>query len=196
MLEIGQRVDAKAGADPLFRLSPEHLLRHVVILGASGSGKTVASKVLIEEMLRAGVPAIVVDPQGDLASLAIPGDPADVSRHGVPDATAREVLGRAEVVIWTPGSEAGIPLGLSPLSLTGLPDDPDARAETLSVAARAVVSLLGINLEKEEGKSAEAAVVLCLEDALTRGQPLAGFEGLANALAAPTTALATRLSGV
>lgn len=196
MLNLGQRVGAPAGTDAPFLMRPENLLRHAVLLGGSGSGKTVASKVLVEEMLREGIPSIVVDPQGDLASLAIPGDAADVAQHGVPDATAREVLGRAEVVVWTPGSEAGIPLGLAPLSLADLPADADERSETLSVAARAVVSLLGLNLEKDEGKSAEAASVLCLEDAAARGAALTGFDGLAEALTKPSAALAARLDGV
>src|SRR5581483_10270091 len=118
MLTLGQRTGA--GGQP-FRFPADVLLRHAVLLGASGSGKTVASKVLIEEMIREGIPSIVVDPQGDLASLAMPGDPAEAKAKGLDDDTAREVLGRAEVVVWTPGSEAGIPLGLSPLSLAGLP---------------------------------------------------------------------------
>jgi hypothetical protein len=196
MLTLGKRVDASPGADATFRIAPEVLLRHAVFLGASGSGKTVASKVLVEEMLRSGIPAILVDPQGDLASLAIPGDPAELVRHGVPDDVAREVHARAEVVIWTPGSEAGIPLGLSPLSLAGLPADPDGRSEALGLAARAVCNLLGLNMEKEEGKSAEASIVLCLEDAAARGIDVGGFEGLATMLGAPPTALATRLAGV
>lgn len=196
MLTLGRRVDASPGADATFKMAPEVLLRHAVLLGASGSGKTVASKVLVEEMVRTGVPAILVDPQGDLASLAIPGDPAELVRRGVPDDVAREVHSRAEVVIWTPGSDAGIPLGLSPLTLAGLPTDPDGRSEALGLAARAVCNLLGLNMEKDEGKSAEASIVLCLEDAAARGVDLGGFEGLAGTLGAPPTALATRLAGV
>src|SRR5579871_6636558 len=131
MLHLGTRVQAPPGTDARFLVPPDALLRHAVFLGASGSGKTVASKVLIEEMLRSGVPSIVIDPQGDLASLALPGDPAERAQHGVPDDIAREVLARAEVVIWTPGSDAGIPLGLSPLSLASLPEDKDARSEAI-----------------------------------------------------------------
>ncbi|MBI3723287.1 DUF853 family protein [bacterium] len=196
MLHLGTRVSAPPGTDARFLVPPEVLLRHAVFLGASGSGKTVASKVLVEEMLRSGVPSIVVDPQGDLASLALPGDAAELARHGVPDEIAREVHARAEVVIWTPGSEAGIPLGLSPLTLAELPEESDARTETIGLAARAVVSLVGMNLEKEDGKSAEAAVVLCLEDAHARGDDVRGFEGLARVLTEPTAALAARLDGV
>ncbi len=193
MLTLGQRVGAGGTA---YQFPPEVLLRHAVLLGASGSGKTVASKVLIEEMIREGIPSIVVDPQGDLASLAIPGDPATAKQKGLPDDTAREVLGRAEVVVWTPGSEAGIPLGLSPLSLAGLPTDADGRSEALGLAARAVCNLLGLDVEKDAGKSAEAAIVLCLEDALAERGDIGGFEGLAQVLSQPPVHLATKLSGV
>lgn len=55
-------------------LSSRILQRHFGCFGSSGSGKTVASKVLIEELVRNGVPVIAFDPQGDIASLAIPGD--------------------------------------------------------------------------------------------------------------------------
>src|SRR5581483_1719873 len=193
MLTLGQRTGA--GGQP-FRFPPDVLLRHAVLLGASGSGKTVASKVLIEEMIRQGIPSIVVDPQGDLASLALPGDPAQAKQRGLEDDVAREVLARSEVVIWTPGSDAGVPLGLSPLSLAGLPEDADGRAEALGLAARAVCNLLGLDVEKDAGKSAEAAIVLCLEDALSERGDIGGFEGLASVLAAPPVHLATRLSGV
>ena len=50
---------------------PLHILqRHLGCFGSSGSGKTVASKVIIEELGMIGVPVIAFDPQGDIASLA------------------------------------------------------------------------------------------------------------------------------
>src|SRR5689334_16135414 len=103
MLNLGHRVGA---GDVAFRIAPEVLLRHAVLLGASGSGKTVASKVLVEEAIRSGIPSIVVDPQGDLASLAMPGDAGAAKQKGLPDDAAREILARADVVVWTPGSDA------------------------------------------------------------------------------------------
>jgi hypothetical protein len=45
-------------------------------LGSSGSGKTVFCKVLVEEAALRGVPVIAIDPQGDLASLALALAPA------------------------------------------------------------------------------------------------------------------------
>ena len=47
-------------------IHPKVFLRHAVSLGATGSGKTVLGKVLIEEMLLQGYSAVLIDPQGDL----------------------------------------------------------------------------------------------------------------------------------
>ena len=52
-------------------LTIKTLQRHFACFGSSGSGKTVASKVLMEELARQGIPIIAFDPQGDIASLAL-----------------------------------------------------------------------------------------------------------------------------
>ena len=44
---------------------------HGVIVGMTGSGKTGLGIVLIEEALRAGVPALLIDPKGDLGNLCL-----------------------------------------------------------------------------------------------------------------------------
>ncbi|MGB7983436.1 MAG: DUF87 domain-containing protein [Candidatus Nanopelagicales bacterium] len=49
----------------------EDLSTHAVIVGMTGSGKTGLGVVLIEECLRAGVPALLIDPKGDLTNLAL-----------------------------------------------------------------------------------------------------------------------------
>ena len=52
--------------------------------GSTGSGKTVLSKVVIEEAAVEGIPVIAFDPQGDIASLMLPGDPKQLqSKNGV-----------------------------------------------------------------------------------------------------------------
>ena len=43
------------------------------MLGSTGSGKTVAAKILIEEATISGIPSVIIDPQGDLARLALMG---------------------------------------------------------------------------------------------------------------------------
>lgn len=43
-------------------LPDDALLRHVVILGVTGAGKTVLAKAFLKEAVHAGVPVIAVDP--------------------------------------------------------------------------------------------------------------------------------------
>lgn len=58
----------KAGScDALLR--PEMLARHVFVGGTTGSGKSFATSVLIEELARLKIPAIIIDSQGEYAPL-------------------------------------------------------------------------------------------------------------------------------
>jgi hypothetical protein len=47
------------------------LTTHGVIVGMTGSGKTGLGVVLIEEALSAGIPALLIDPKGDLTNLCL-----------------------------------------------------------------------------------------------------------------------------
>ena len=71
-LYIGKQVDPKKGSlgSPL-ELDPSDLLTHGLIVGMTGSGKTGLAIVLLEELLRQGVPVIAIDPKGDLANLLL-----------------------------------------------------------------------------------------------------------------------------
>ena len=69
-LWLGQRRTAAAAPDGVairITVPAAALLRHMLALGSSGSGKTVLSKVVVEECARQGVAAICIDPQGDIA---------------------------------------------------------------------------------------------------------------------------------
>ena len=52
--------------------------RHFMALGASGSGKTVLCKCVMEEAVRNDIPLIIVDPQGDISSLALKGNSEEI----------------------------------------------------------------------------------------------------------------------
>jgi len=56
--------------------------RHFMALGGSGSGKTVLCKCVIEEAVRNNIPVLIIDPQGDISSLAIKGNPEELEEHG------------------------------------------------------------------------------------------------------------------
>jgi hypothetical protein len=72
-LFLGGRVDPASGEriDDDVRIKTDELTTHGVIVGMTGSGKTGLGVVLIEEVLRAGLPALLIDPKGDLTNLAL-----------------------------------------------------------------------------------------------------------------------------
>ena len=70
-IPLGHRLIGGAAERPV--ALPLHLLsRHTAVLAGAGSGKTVLLRRIIEEAALLGVPAIVLDPNNDLARL---GDP-------------------------------------------------------------------------------------------------------------------------
>ena len=56
---------------PRSSLPTSDFTTHGVIVGMTGSGKTGLGVVLIEEVLRPGVPCLLIDPKGDLTNLCL-----------------------------------------------------------------------------------------------------------------------------
>src|SRR6266702_3821004 len=153
-LQLGTDPEAKTPVE----LPEDALLRHVVILGATGAGKTVLAKAFLEEAVRAGVPVIAVDPQGDLASLALAHTDASAKEHPADPEVVEEYWSRAAVSILTPGSTRGTPVGLNPLK-----SPPDAaalqtkqeraslvrRAQSMTVGAKGLLFTAGPALDVE-----------------------------------------------
>ena len=73
----------KTKDDQPVELSVKSMQRHFACFGSSGSGKTVASKVLVEEFARQNIPVIAFDPQGDIASLAANADFNSLTEYGM-----------------------------------------------------------------------------------------------------------------
>ncbi|MBK9166362.1 MAG: ATP-binding protein [Bryobacterales bacterium] len=173
---------ARQGLDGLLLYDSKDLLTHAVCFGMTGSGKTGLCTVLLEEAAIDGIPAIVIDPKGDLGNLLLtfpdlnPADfepwvdEAEARRQGMDTAGYaarqaarwREGLGRwgqdggriarlreaADFAIYTPGSEAGIPVSVLQ-SFAAPPastlEDREALRDRVNATATALLSLLGID---------------------------------------------------
>lgn len=133
-------------------LDPGILLRHMLALGSSGSGKTVLSKAVVEEMIRKGIPAICVDPQGDLCSLGIDGKPDDLQKHNVDTSLAADYADRADVVVFTPAGEQGVPLIADPLQMELTHANSRERTQAITAMATQLVALLGYDLDSDDGE--------------------------------------------
>ncbi|WFE67293.1 ATP-binding protein [Micromonospora sp. WMMD714] len=116
-------------------LSLEALRKHTTIFAGSGSGKTVLIRRILEECALAGVSAIVLDPNNDLARL---GDewPEPPSDWRAGDAEkARDYLTGTDVRVWTPRRSSGRPLSFQPLpDFRSVLDDPDEFHEAVEAA--------------------------------------------------------------
>ena len=151
-------------AEGTLELSTKVLQRHFACFGSSGSGKTVACKVMIEELARNGIPIIAFDPQGDIASLAILEDEEKLKDKSLDPAIRSEMAENVEVVIWTPASSKGIPLSINPLQFDGLEKlSSEDQERYLSSTAKNIVSLIGYDLETDDGKSAESILSILLQ---------------------------------
>ncbi|MBM3126140.1 MAG: ATP-binding protein, partial [Chloroflexi bacterium] len=70
---LGRLFDAKSGklsSKPL-EYDPADLTTHAVVTGMTGSGKTGLCIALLEEAALQGIPAIIIDPKGDLTNLLL-----------------------------------------------------------------------------------------------------------------------------
>jgi len=70
---LGKIFDSKAAklTDAKLQYDPADLTTHAVVTGMTGSGKTGLCISLLEEAALQGVPAIIIDPKGDLTNLLL-----------------------------------------------------------------------------------------------------------------------------
>ncbi|MBP7275641.1 MAG: DUF87 domain-containing protein [Kiritimatiellae bacterium] len=70
---LGKEFDPAAGAanDHLILYDAKDLTTHATIVGMTGSGKTGLALALLEEAAIDGIPAILIDPKGDLGNLLL-----------------------------------------------------------------------------------------------------------------------------
>jgi hypothetical protein len=217
---IGRGYDAEQDAlagEPLMYDSRD-LATHAFCVGMTGSGKTGLCISLLEEAALDGIPALVIDPKGDIPNLMLtfPGltaaefqpwiDPAEAARKGTTaEALAagtaeawknglaewgedgdriRRFREAADIAIYTPGSDAGLPLSIL-RSFAPPPPGTDAGAtrERISAAVAGLLGLVGIAADPLRNRE---HILLCaiVDAAWSRGQAL-DLAGLIGAIQKP-----------
>ena len=183
---LGKEYDLDAGeiTDELVMYDARDLTTHAVCVGMTGSGKTGLCIDLLEEAAIDNVPAIIIDPKGDITNLLLtfpelrPEDfepwvnvddarrknmsvsdyaskIADTWRNGLagwdegPE-RIRMLKNSAEFVIYTPGSDAGMPVSiLASLRAPGLSwdDNEEVLREQIQGTASALLGLVDIDAD-------------------------------------------------
>jgi hypothetical protein len=184
------------------------LVTHAVCVGMTGSGKTGLCLGLLEEAAIDGIPAIVIDPKGDLANLMLtfpqlrgedfapwineddarkkglsPGDFANqqaelwekgLSEWGQSGERIQKLKDAAEFVIYTPGSNAGVPVSI--MKSFAAPsqeilDDVEQMRDRVSTTTTSLLGLIGV--EADPIKSREHILLsTILDQAWRKGQDL------------------------
>jgi hypothetical protein len=183
---LGREYDPATNAlrDALVLYDSKDLTTHAVCVGMTGSGKTGLCLSLLEEAAIDGVPAICIDPKGDLGNLLLtfpelaPADfeswvdGGEAQRKGVsvPELAAQtaahwkkglaewgqepariaKLRAAADVAIYTPGAETGLPLSVlrsfAPPAAALLADAGAVRDRVGSVVS-GLLSLLGLDAD-------------------------------------------------
>ena len=179
------------------KMSLKTLQRHFGCFGSSGSGKTVMSKVLVEELARNGIPVIAFDPQGDIASLALLADTDTLAKNGTDQAIRDDFAEKVEVVVWTPASSKGLPICINPLQFGNLDDlSSEDRTRYFSSIAINIASLVGYDLDSDDGKSAEAILSVLFEHEHSHGRILHNFSDVVKILQELPESIAETVSAV
>ena len=179
------------------KMSLKTLQRHFGCFGSSGSGKTVMSKVLVEELARNGIPVIAFDPQGDIASLALLADTDALAKNGTDQAIRDDFAEKVEVVVWTPASSKGLPICINPLQFGNLEDSSsEDRTRYFSSIAINIASLVGYDLDSDDGKSAEAILSVLFEHEHSHGRILHNFSDVVKILQELPESIAETVSAV
>ena len=183
---LGRKYDLNQAkpTDDLILYDAKDLTTHAVCVGMTGSGKTGLCLALLEEAAIDGIPAIVIDPKGDIGNLLLTFpqlqpedfqpwiDPGEAMRQGIdPPTLAAKTAERwknglaewgqqperiarlresADIVIYTPGSSAGLPLTVL-RSFKAPPaavrDNGEAFRDSLQSAASGLLGLMGIDAD-------------------------------------------------
>ncbi len=188
---LGKQYDVseKRLLDRLLMYDPRDLTTHAVCIGMTGSGKTGLCIDLLEEAAIDKVPALIIDPKGDMTNLLLsfpelrPEDfrpwinADDARRKGLTEEAfaaqqaelwrdglakwgqdgdrIRKLHEAADFVIYTPGSDAGVPVSILQ-SFSAPPLDWETEAELLREriqgAVSALLGLVGIDADPVQSR--------------------------------------------
>jgi hypothetical protein len=205
---LGGVIDPTTGerTEDAVRYDPGDLTTHGVIVGMTGSGKTGLGIIFLEEALRAGLPALILDPKGDMTNLLLtfpnlaPGDfrpwidEAAARRDGkTPEEaavaaaeswssglqgwglTAQDISAlrdSAEFTVYTPGSEAGIPLNvLGSLAPPSAGADTEVYRDEIEGFVTGLLGLAGIEADPLASRE-HILLANLIEDSWERGAEL------------------------
>lgn len=198
---LGKRVNPanRELLDQPLLLESKNLTTHAVCVGMTGSGKTGLGIALLEESALNEIPAIIIDPKGDLGNLMLTFpeltgsqflpwiDAQEAERKGqtseqYAEATAktwkeglskwgedgeriRQFKKAVDVALYTPASEAGIPLSI--LNSFAAPSealllDPSAMRDRVLSTTSSLLGLLG--LDADPIKSREHILIATILD--------------------------------
>jgi hypothetical protein len=201
---LGRRTD---GQQTLLYNSKD-LVTHAICVGMTGSGKTGLCIGLLEEAAIDGIPALVIDPKGDLANLLLtfpdlrPSDfepwvneddarkkglsPAEfaaqqaelwkngLANWGQDGARIARLREAADFAVYTPGSDAGIPLSVmssfdAPAESTR--DDREAMRDHVASTVTGLLGLAGINADPIQSRE-HVLLSALMQQAWNEGQNL------------------------
>ena len=177
---LGRKYDpiSQTVTDEKITYDPADLTTHAVVTGMTGSGKTGLCISLLEEAALQGIPAIIIDPKGDLTNLVLhfpdlapqdfqPWIDPDMARRSgktldqlamdassswreglqewdIPPERVLALKNAVQFAIYTPGSDAGIPVSvLTSLAAPGL-DWRENREMLREKIVSTVTALLGL----------------------------------------------------
>ena len=178
---LGTRRDTGDAID----IAPQVLARHGAMLGSTGSGKTVMAKALIEEAALAGIPSLIIDPQGDLARLALGIDLDELEEKDGLVNRAKKLLDTCEVRIWTPLRSKGLPLCIDPFRAPPADLDPEEAITAWDMVAAGFANLAGFDVEKTQGKTVKPFLYEILVEGTRCGLDVGDFQALARVVREP-----------
>ncbi|MGH9723242.1 MAG: ATP-binding protein [Bryobacteraceae bacterium] len=207
---LGREYDLarKKPLEDLLLYDSQDLVTHAVCVGMTGSGKTGLCLTVLEEAAIDGIPAILIDPKGDLANLLLtfPELRAEDFRPWINEEDARtkgvspETFAAAEAEKWkrglaqwgqdgerirrlrqsagfaiyTPGSDAGIPVSI--LKSFGAPEaaileDRELLRDRINATVTSLLGLAGIDADPIQSRE-HVLLSTILDQAWRQGQDL------------------------